>query len=135
MGKTPPAMVQDRPLLCVMIHVGDVEAGLAWYEKALIGARRATLTEPEYFEYLVLGDMQIEIVPADGKVGSGPAGTVAYWHTPDFAATLAHLQSLGATLYRGPMRIENGMDMCQVRDPWGNCLGIRGVRDEGSPCD
>ncbi|MDY0831642.1 MULTISPECIES: VOC family protein [unclassified Pseudomonas] len=33
--------------------------------------------------------------------------------------------TLGATLYRGPMKIEGGEWMCQVRDPWGNCIGLR----------
>lgn len=32
-----------------------------------------------------------------------------------------------AALYRGPIGIEAGQRMCQVRDPWDNCIGLRGV--------
>ena len=33
---------------------------------------------------------------------------------------------LGATLYRGPIAIENELFMCQVKDPFGNLIGLRG---------
>jgi len=32
----------------------------------------------------------------------------------------------GAALYRGPIKIEARLSMCQARDPWGNCIGLRG---------
>ncbi|TOL44982.1 glyoxalase/bleomycin resistance/dioxygenase family protein, partial [Vibrio parahaemolyticus] len=38
----------------------------------------------------------------------------------------AHFQKLGARLYRGPMEIEDGLSMCQVEDPFGNLIGLRG---------
>lgn len=79
-------------------------------------------------EALRLGEVQLEFVPADEKVSAGPAGTVAYWQVPEFSSALATLLSLGATLYRGPLNIENDCAMCQVRDPWGNCIGITGPR-------
>jgi hypothetical protein len=44
----------------------------------------------------------------------------------DFKGSLAHLQAVGAVLYRGLMEIDGHLWMCQVRDPWGNCIGIRG---------
>lgn len=109
----------------VMVHVADPTAGIAWYERVFPQSRRAR-SEVHDFEFLVVGDVQIEIVQADSKVGSGPSGTVVYWRVEHFEETLAHFQELGATLYRGPMRIEQGQAMCQVRDPWGNCIGLRG---------
>jgi predicted enzyme related to lactoylglutathione lyase len=65
-------------------------------------------------------------VQADSQVPSGAAGSVVYWRVPDFDAALTHLRACGATLYRGPREIEDGQWMCQVRDPWGNCIGLRG---------
>lgn len=78
------------------------------------------------YEYLDVAGVMLEIVPADEKVSNGAAGSVVYWHTPDFEASLEHLLNMGATLYRGPLSIEAGKKMCQVRDPWGNCIGLRG---------
>ena len=112
-------------LVAIMIHVADVEAGLRWYQQAFTAAVRKAIAEP-FFEYLDLDGTSIEIVLADEKVASGAAGSVAYWYVTDFTSALQHMQSIGATLYRGPAEIEDGKRMCQVRDPWGNCIGLRG---------
>lgn len=108
-----------------MVHVENVAAGIAWYQRAFPTAQRARIVVPE-FEYLEVGSVRIEIVPSDSKVTSGPAGSVVYWAVSDFESALKHFLSLGATLYRGPMAIEGGFAMCQVQDPWGNCIGLRG---------
>ncbi len=112
-------------IAAVMIHVTDVEQALAWYEGAFPLARRATVGD-EAFVVLRMGDVQLEVVPGDEKVAPGPQGTVVYWRVPSVGAELRRLTAAGATLYRGPMPIEDGLVMCQVRDPWGNCLGLRG---------
>ena len=121
-----PAIDARRPILAVLVHVPDVAAGLAWYERALVGAQRACFDAPAPRACLDLGGVMLEVVPADEKVGHGAAGSVVYWHAPDFEAALGHLLGAGATLYRGPLDIEAGHRMCQLRDPWGNCIGLRG---------
>jgi predicted enzyme related to lactoylglutathione lyase len=111
--------------VAVLIHVSEPVAALAWYQAAFPAATQHTVGEPE-FQYLRLGDVHLEFVPADEKVSSGPCGTVVYWSVESFNETLAHLQAHGAKLYRGPLNIEGGQRMCQVQDPWGNCIGLRG---------
>jgi predicted enzyme related to lactoylglutathione lyase len=118
--------MSTEPIAAILIHVGDVKAGLDWYQRAFPDAVRCRV-EGTDFEYLTIGNAQIELVPADAKVGSGAAGSVVYWRAPAFEETLARLLSMGAELYRGPMDIENGLKMAQVRDPWGNCIGLRGA--------
>jgi predicted enzyme related to lactoylglutathione lyase len=112
-------------IAAVMIHTPEPEAALAWYQRAFPSARRIVLSNLS-FELLRVGEIQLEFVPSDEKVAAGPAGTVVYWVVHDFKLELQRLQGLGASLYRGPLEIEDGQAMCQVRDPWGNCLGIRG---------
>ncbi|CAN7173670.1 glyoxalase/bleomycin resistance/dioxygenase family protein [Brucella pseudogrignonensis] len=109
----------------VLIHVGDVETAIEWYLKAF---PQAVLKHLEAFDfsYLQIGDVDLEIVPADEKISSGAAGSVVYWHVEDFDEMLAHLIAIGGTLYRGPLDIQDDMRMCQVKDPWGNCIGLRG---------
>ncbi len=113
-------------IVAVMVHVADVALGLDWYERAFPSAVRKRITDPIDFVFLDVNGVMIEIVPADDQVASGAAGSVVYWKVEDFDASLHRLQSLGATLYRGPGKIELGQRMCQVRDPWGNCIGLRG---------
>ena len=111
--------------VAVMVHVADGEAGLRWYQQVFPSATRNSISET-FFEYLDIDGIWIEIGPADEKVASGAEGSVVYWHVDDFHSELRHMHSIGATLYRGPANIEDGNRMCQVRDPLGNCIGLRG---------
>jgi predicted enzyme related to lactoylglutathione lyase len=114
-----------HPIAAVLVHVSDVKAGIVWYQLAFPAAVPARIEEFN-FDFLDIGGVQLEIVPSDEKVSSGACGSVVYWQVPDFGIALLHMQSIGAKLYRGPMEIENGQTICQVQDPWGNCIGLRG---------
>ena len=113
-----------RPV-AVLIHVPDVAEGLIWYQRAFPNAKAVYLANFD-FTVLRLGDVDLEIVPADDKVSSGPAGTVVYWSVPNLKEAMTHFNHLGATVYRGPLKIEDGLGMCQVSDPFGNLIGLRG---------
>ncbi len=108
-----------------MVHTTDTKAALTWYLAAFAQSKLVRL--PEFnFEYLDVNGIYIEIVPADEKVAAGAAGTVVYWEVDNFQLSFEHLISIGAILYRGPMKIENNRQMCQLKDPFGNLIGIRG---------
>jgi uncharacterized protein len=125
MSKPLPSTIQAGPIAAVMVHVSDIAAAAAWYMRVFPDAVRSTIRTADV-ECLSIGGVLLELVRADDKVSSGASGTVVYWQVADFEATRLRFQDLGAALYRGPMRIEEGLSMCQVRDPWGNCLGLRG---------
>lgn len=87
--------------------------------------------DSEDFVAMDMDGFTIELVRADDKVSSGKAGCVLYWSVPSLSAAIAHFTALGSTVYRGPMEIENGLGMCQVTDPFGNLIGLRGAYDAG----
>lgn len=109
----------------VLVHVPDVALGLEWYKKAFPKAVARYLIASD-FTLLDINGFSLEIVQADSKVGAGAFGTVLYWSVESLEESLAHFESLGAKLYRGPMKIEGGLSMCQVEDPFGNLIGLRG---------
>lgn len=109
----------------LLIPVPDVPQGLAWYQKVFPMAEAIYLPEFD-FTLLQIGNFQIEIVQADQKVNSGHDGVVLYWHVENLDKTMLHLESLGANLYRGPLAIENNLQMCQFKDPFGNLIGLKG---------
>jgi predicted enzyme related to lactoylglutathione lyase len=121
------SMSSTGPITAVMVHVQDWRAAIAWYELAFPGAKRIGMPDMDWACLLVDG-VSIELVNADAKVAAGTAGTVVYWSTHDFDARRAQLEQLGALLYRGPMKIESELWMAQLRDPFGNLIGIRGPR-------
>jgi predicted enzyme related to lactoylglutathione lyase len=111
--------------VAILIHVQNISQGLKWYQKAFPNAVPVYYSE---FDFTVLraNGFSLEIVQADEKVSSGKNGTVVYWAVSNLEESLAHFQSLGAKLYRGPITIENGLSMCQLEDPFGNLIGLRG---------
>ncbi|MBD0413492.1 VOC family protein [Oryzicola mucosus] len=114
-----------KSVCAILVHVSDVTAALIWYRQAFPDAV-LEVSQPSGFEFLRVGSIQLEIVPADEKVASGAAGSVVYWAVKDFQRALDHLIHAGGVLYRGPLEIDGELWMCQVRDPWGNCIGLRG---------
>ncbi|MGK7951477.1 MAG: glyoxalase/bleomycin resistance/dioxygenase family protein [Xenococcaceae cyanobacterium] len=117
--------LSEFPISSILIHVDNPTDGIIWYQKAFPEAKKCFIAEFD-FEYLDYLGIAIEIVPADNKVSSGAAGSVVYWLTNNFQKRLDHLLKLGAILYRGPMNVEKGFKMCQVKDLWGNCIGLKG---------
>lgn len=113
-----------------MIHVPDWKAEFEWYQSAFTDAIEVAPLSDE-FGMLEYKGVTIEIVPGDEKIASGPFGSVVYWTVENFDVSLEHFLSIGARLYRGPIDIENQTKMCQVLDPWGNCLGLRGRTETG----
>ncbi len=109
----------------LLIPVSDVKTGLEWYKRAFPSARAIYLIEFD-FTVLEIDGFSIDIVQADEKVSSGQQGTVLYWSVPCLKIAIQHFQTLGAQLYRGPMEIDNGLGMCQVKDPFGNLIGLKG---------
>lgn len=109
----------------LLIPVPNISEGLTWYQKAFPMAEAIYLAEFN-FTLLKIGDFQIEIVQADEKVHASNHGVVLYWYFENLSHICQHLESLGATLYRGPLAIENGLSMCQMKDPFGNLIGLKG---------
>ncbi|TVU78836.1 glyoxalase/bleomycin resistance/dioxygenase family protein [Vibrio tasmaniensis] len=110
----------------ILIHVQNVALGIEWYQKAFPTAE--SVYHPSFdFTVLNLNGFSLEIVQADEKVGSGKCGTVLYWSVNNLDKALDHFEELGAKLYRGSMAIENGLFMCQIEDPFGNLIGLRGA--------
>ncbi|WP_153076037.1 glyoxalase/bleomycin resistance/dioxygenase family protein [Paraburkholderia bonniea] len=113
------------PISAVLVHVSDVNAALTWYQRAFPHAVRRYLKAFDFY-LLDINGVHLELVPSDAKVTAGAAGSVVYWRAVDFDQSVAHFLALGGRLYRGPLEIQDGLRMCQILDPWGNCIGLRG---------
>lgn len=116
--------------VAVLIHVHSLAEAREWYKKAFPMATEIHL-EKQDFVSLDIDGFTIELVHADQKVSSGKAGSVLYWAVAHLDKAISHFVALGSTVYRGPMAIEDGLGMCQVTDPFGNLIGLRGSYDNG----
>lgn len=111
-------------IVSILLHVPEWQSATEWYTLAFPSAQRIR-HQPDDWGHLQIGTVELAIVNADEKVACGPAGSVVYWSVADIQAEITRLSELGATLYRGPMNIEHNEWMCQMQDPWGNCIGLR----------
>ena len=110
----------------IMYFVPSRVEAAEWFAK-LFGQDITRLENPEYF-YIRIGNQDVWFHIVDAKMPAGGDGQVAYWQVEDFDADLEHAQNLGAHLYRGPLDREDGTYMCQVKDPFGNLIGMIGPK-------
>jgi len=110
-----------------LVAVNNIESALKWYQQAF---PKSKLTQSNGFVFLDVDGFALELVPEDEKVASGKFGTVTYWAVSDLNAEIVRFGALGSEVYRGPMAIGGGLGMCQVTDPFGNLIGLRGPFSE-----
>jgi RimJ/RimL family protein N-acetyltransferase/catechol 2,3-dioxygenase-like lactoylglutathione lyase family enzyme len=115
----PAFLIVDHARLFVL----DLARSRAWYVKAL--GVDPIIDLPDYVEFRI-GQAGLALSACDEKSPFSPGGQVAYWRAASLENATRHFFSLGATLYRGPLAVENGEAVCQIRDPFGNVLGLIG---------
>ncbi|HEY5309493.1 MAG TPA: glyoxalase, partial [Casimicrobiaceae bacterium] len=94
-----------------------------WYATTL--QMPATFLD-ENFAIIHVGAARLCFHCADSKVPAGRAGQVAYWRVASLDGARARFEKAGAHLYRGPLRIGEGIGICQFADPFGNLIGLVG---------
>ena len=110
----------------VMYFVPNRYEAARWYS-SLFENEIFFLENPDHF-FIRVGNQEVWFHQADHKVPSGAAGCVAYWQVGDFDEAVERAVRLGAEMYRGPLDREDGTFMCQVKDPFGNLVGLVGPK-------
>jgi ribosomal-protein-serine acetyltransferase len=112
----------------VYVFASDVAQSKKWYEKVL--GLSPVVDIENYAEFRVAGS-GLCLHPADSKSPLSTGGSVGYWRVLDFQKAVDYFKAHGAVVYRGPLDIGNSNFICQVRDPFGNVIGLTGrKRDE-----
>jgi predicted enzyme related to lactoylglutathione lyase len=108
----------------IIYFVSDRNKAAEWYAR-FFNTTIVQLEDPELF-FLRVGDQEIWFHQADEQMPHGNAGQVAYWQVDNFQRTLERVTKLGAVVYLGPLDRLDGQHMCQLKDPFGNLIGIIG---------
>ena len=109
-------------LRTVKYEVQDVAKAKEWYTKAL--GIPPYFDEPAYYVGYNVGGYDLGLVPAkDAQAKRVPAG-VAYWGVEDAYAAYKRLLDLGATPVEEIQDVGGGLLAGEVRDPFGNIIGI-----------
>lgn len=105
----------------IVFFVDDVDEAVAWYQDVVGGS-----LDRSGLPSVVVEAVRMVFHPADGKTRAGEGGTVPYCRVDVLVAAVEAFCAAGASVYRGPLVIEDGRTICQVRDPFGNVLGLIG---------
>jgi predicted enzyme related to lactoylglutathione lyase len=105
-------------LRTVIYAAPDLAAAKAWYARAF--AVEPYFDEPFYVGFSI-GGYELGLDP-DIKYEAG--STVTYWGVASIDATYRHLLDCGATEYKVPRNVGGSIFVAEVRDPFGNIVGI-----------
>jgi predicted enzyme related to lactoylglutathione lyase len=103
-------------------EVQDMAKAKEWYSKAL--GMEPYFDEPAFYVGYNVGGYDLGLVPAPKADTKRAAAGVAYWGVEDAHAAYKRLIELGATPVEDVQDVGGGMLVGEVRDPFGNILGI-----------
>ncbi len=109
-------------LRTVKYEVADMAKAKEWYSKAL--GIQPYFDEPAFYVGYSVGGYDLGLVPAPKAEAKRAAAGVAYWGVEDAHAAYKRLIELGATPVESVQDVGGGMLVGEVRDPFGNVLGI-----------
>jgi predicted enzyme related to lactoylglutathione lyase len=118
-----------RGVAQIVVFVDDPSAAARFWADALgLPSRPAdggALVELDFAE-LFFHPVDREMTSSGEEKNPRGASTVAYLAVEDLAAARSALIAAGCEPWRGPIEIEPGRRICQVRDPFGTVWGLDG---------
>jgi len=124
-GATQSAMKEHTMFLglrTAKYEVADIAKAKEWYSKAL--GMQPYFDEPAFYVGYNVGGYDLGLVPAPKAETKRAAAGVAYWGVEDAHGAYKRLIELGATPVEEVQDVGGGMLVGEVRDPFGNVLGI-----------
>ena len=111
-------------LHAVYLFVNNVKESSFWYSNVL----KIPLTiNDENFGQIRVGQNELCFHQADTKCPLTTGGSVGYWQVANLLEVANLFIKYGGTIYRGPIEIhETDEGICQIRDPFGNVIGLQG---------
>jgi predicted enzyme related to lactoylglutathione lyase len=109
-------------LRTVKYEVQDVAKAKEWYSKVF--GVQPYFDEPAYYVGYNIGGYELGLVPEPKASAKRDAAGVAYWGVEDIRASYKRLIDLGATSVSEVQDVGGGILVAELRDPFGNVLGI-----------
>lgn len=106
----------------VVFFVRELKKARDWYAE-ILGI--LPYRDDNDFVGFHLKDCDLCFHRADVKSKSRGASQVAYWEVKDLTKIMKLLQAKGATVYRKYISIPEGGRVVQLKDPFGNIIGLK----------
>jgi predicted enzyme related to lactoylglutathione lyase len=110
-----------RGLYTAIYTVTNLDQAKGWY-RAVLGIE-PYFDQPFYVGFNV-GGCELGLDPDTTVNQPGAGGAVAYWGVESAEAAWKHLLASGAEAHSPVREVGGGIKVAQVKDPFGNVLGI-----------
>jgi predicted enzyme related to lactoylglutathione lyase len=111
--------MSDLTLASVLHPVTDLDKAKTVFG-ALVGAE--PMADSPYYVGYDIGGVQLGLVP--NAAAQGLTAPTAFWGTDDLEATVAGMESAGATVVQQPTDVGGGARTAKVTDTDGNTIGL-----------
>lgn len=105
----------------VVFFVKELRAAASWYAEVL--GLEAYRKDRDFVGFNV-GSTKLCFHRADKKSGTPSGSQVSYWKVDDIGLASNLLIEAGAAWHRRPITIPEGGRVCQLKDPFGNIIGL-----------
>lgn len=109
-------------LRTVKYEVQDIAKAKDWYSKVF--GVQPYFDQPAYYVGYSIGGYELGLVPEPKAAAKRETAGVAYWGVEDIQAAYQRLLELGATSVSKVEDVGGGILVAEVRDPFGNVLGL-----------
>lgn len=116
-----------RNVRIVMVFTTAPEASARWWGELLdVPVKTDVSDSGAVYAWVESGGVELGFHPADDERNPRGGSPVVYWGVDDVDQARARLLAAGCEPHRGPLTIESGRRIAQVRDPFGTIVGIEG---------
>ena len=105
----------------IVFFVHELRDVAAWYSKLL--GMLPYRDDPDFIGFHLDG-IDLCFHRLDEKVGSLSGSQVAYWRVESLEESIKEFVKNGASIFRKPIQISEGGRVAQIKDPFGNILGL-----------
>ncbi|MCT9093931.1 VOC family protein [Streptomyces sp. ASQP_92] len=111
-----------------MAFADNPEASARWWGEVLDSPVKTDVNDDTsaVYAWVQAGGIELGFHPADDERNPRGGSPVVYWGVDDLDQARDHLLAAGCKHHRGPLLIEPGRRIAQLRDPFGAIVGIEG---------
>lgn len=104
----------------------DPEASARWWADVLGTEVQLKIDDESVYAWFDLGGVEFGFHPADEEHNPRGGSPVVYWSVDNLAEARDRLLAAGCAHHRGPLRIDERRQICQLTDPFGAIIGLDG---------
>ncbi|MGH3852630.1 MAG: VOC family protein [Pseudonocardiaceae bacterium] len=115
-----------RGIRTIMVFALDPEKSARWWADVLDAEVKLDADGDSVYAWFESNGIEYGWHPAEDQRNARGGSPVVYWAVDDLATAREQLLIAGCTHQRGPLRVDERRQICQLIDPFGTVIGLDG---------